>query len=128
MDGSSPSISRINASAARSRFHSPGRRIDFLLGSSTDPEIVAEVHRRAKGKRVLVLLDSLHAKEHVAAELKAYASLVPIGSYVIVQDTLVGPIRAIDEFLATHDTFSADRSRERYSDTNSVRGYLKRVR
>ena len=75
-----------------------------------------------------MLLDSLHAKEHVAAELEAYAPLVPIGSYVIVQDTLVGPIRAIDEFLATHDTFIADRSRERYSDTNSVRGYLKRVR
>ena len=103
-------------------------RIDFLLGGSTDPEIVAEVHRRARGKRVLVLLDSLHSKEHVAAELEAYAPLVPIGSYVIVQDTLVGPIRAIDEFLESNDTFIADRTRERYPDTNSVRGYLRRVR
>ncbi len=103
-------------------------RVDFLLGGSTDPEIVAEVHRRARGKRVLVLLDSLHSKEHVAAELEAYAPLVPIGSYVIVQDTLVGPIRAINEFLESNDTFIADRARERYPDTNSFRGYLRRVR
>ena len=103
-------------------------RVDFLLGGSTDPEIVAEVHRRARGKRVLVLLDSLHSKEHVAAELEAYAPLVPLGSYVIVQDTLVGPIRAIDELLESNDTFIADRTRERYPDTNSVRGYLRRVR
>jgi cephalosporin hydroxylase len=104
------------------------RRVDFLLGSSTDPEIVAEVHRRAEGKRVLVVLDSLHSKEHVAAELKAYAPLVPVGSYVIVQDTPVGPLPAIDEFLAANDSFVADRARERYPDTNTVRGYLRRVR
>jgi cephalosporin hydroxylase len=104
------------------------RRVDFLLGGSTDPEIVAEVVRRAEGKRVLVLLDSLHSKEHVAAELEAYAPLVPVGSYVIVQDTPAGPLSAIDEFLATSSTFVADRARERYANTNTVRGYLRRVR
>ena len=104
------------------------RRVDFLLGSSTDPEIVADVHRRARGKRVLVLLDSLHSKEHVAAELEAYSPLVPVGSYVIVQDTPVGPLAAIDEFLAANDSFVADRARERYADTSAVRGYLRRVK
>jgi len=104
------------------------RRVDFLRGSSTDPEIVAEVHRRAQGKRVLVLLDSLHSKEHVAAELEAYAPLVPVDSYVIVQDTRLGPLAAIDEFLAANDSFVADRARERYPDTSSVRGYLRRVK
>ena len=103
------------------------RKVDFLLGSSTDPKIIAEVQRRAKGKRVLVLLDSLHSKEHVAAELEAYAPLVAVDSYVIVQDTMVGPKAAIDEFLAANDSFIADRSRERYKDTNTVRGYLRRV-
>jgi cephalosporin hydroxylase len=103
-------------------------RVEFLLGSSTDPEIVAEVHRRAEGKRVLVLLDSLHSKEHVAAELEAYAPLVPVGSYVVVQDTLLGPSGAIDEFLKANDSFVADRARERYPDTSSVRGYLRRIK
>ena len=86
------------------------------------------MHRRAKGKRVLVLLDSLHSKEHVAAELEAYAPRVPVGSYVIVQDTLAGPLAAIDELLAANDSFVADRGRERFSDTNTVRGYLRRVK
>lgn len=86
------------------------------------------MHRRAQGKRVLVLLDSLHSAEHVAAELEAYAPLVAVDSYVIVQDTRMGPIAAIKAFLAANDSFVADRSRERYPDTNSVRGYLKRVR
>jgi cephalosporin hydroxylase len=104
------------------------RRVVFLLGSSTDPEIVREVRRRAKGKRVLVLLDSLHSKEHVVAELEAYTPIVPIGSYLIVQDTLVGPARAISDFLANNDQFIADRGRERYKDTNTVNGYLKRVK
>jgi cephalosporin hydroxylase len=104
------------------------RRVDFLLGSSTDPKIVEEVHRRAKGKRVLVLLDSLHSKEHVAAELEAYTPIVPVGSYLIVQDTLVGPAEAIREFLEKSDAFVADRARERYPDTNSVGGYLRRVK
>ena len=104
------------------------RRVDFLLGSSTAPEIVAEVERRVRGKKVLVILDSLHSKEHVAAELQAYAPMVPVGSYLIVQDTLAGPIDAIDEFLAADDRFVADRERERFFVTNTVRGYLRRVR
>ncbi|HEX7501298.1 MAG TPA: CmcI family methyltransferase, partial [Polyangia bacterium] len=40
-------------------------RVDFLLGSSTAPEIVAEVSRRAMGHRVVVILDSDHHKAHV---------------------------------------------------------------
>jgi cephalosporin hydroxylase len=104
------------------------RRVDFLVGSSTAPEIVAEVERRVRGGRVLVILDSLHSKEHVADELAAYAPLVPVGSYVIVQDTPVGPIHAIDEFLAANDTFVADRERERFLLTNTQRGYLRRAR
>ena len=103
-------------------------RVTFLLGSSTAPDVVAEVRRRAKGKRAMVLLDSLHSKKHVAAELAAYAPLVPAGSYIVVQDTKVGPLAAIDEFLEANKNFVADRSRERYPDTNSVRGYLRRVR
>ncbi len=104
------------------------RRVDFLLGSSTAPEIVAEVAQRVAGKRALVLLDSLHTKEHVAAELAAYAPLVPPGSYLIVQDTPVGPIEAVDEFLEAHPGWVADDERERFRITNTVRGYLRRVR
>jgi len=104
------------------------RRVDFLLGSSADPAVVAEVRRRAEGKRVLVLLDSLHTAAHVAKELAAYAPLVPVGSYVIVQDTPVGPLKAVEEFIAANPGWEIDSSRERFALTNTMQGYLKRVR
>jgi len=114
-------------------------RVDFLLGSSTDPKVVAEVEKRVKGKRVLVTLDSLHTKDHVLAEIKAYGPLVSVGSYLIVQDTNFnghpvvkhfgpGPFEAVEEFLATNDQFVPDRSRERFLFTTNPNGYLKRVK
>jgi cephalosporin hydroxylase len=104
------------------------RKVTFLLGSSTAPDVVAEVHRQAKGKRVMVILDSLHTADHVRAELEAYAGLVPVGGYVIVQDTPVGPIDAIDEFLAANPNWTAVREKERFKITNTVKGYLRRDR
>jgi cephalosporin hydroxylase len=115
------------------------RKVDFLLGSSTDPEIVAEVERRTKGKKVVVLLDSAHDKDHVLNELRAYSPLVGVGSYLIVQDTIVnghpvwpkygpGPYEAVEEFLATDDRFEPDLTRERLLVTLCPRGYLKRIR
>lgn len=64
----------------------------------------------------------------MAAELAAYAPLVPVGSYVIVQDTPVGPLAAVEAFVAAHPEWQIDRSRERYGLTNTVKGYLRRVR
>ena len=45
------------------------RKVDFLVGSSVDPAIVAEVEKRVAGGRTLVILDSLHTRDHVLAEL-----------------------------------------------------------
>ena len=55
------------------------RRVDFILGSSTDPAT-----ERVKGKKVVVLLDSDHSAPHVLRELEMYAPLVNVGSYIIV--------------------------------------------
>ncbi len=114
-------------------------KIDFLLGSSTAPEIVEEVKRRVAGKKVVVLLDSDHSRSHVLAEMRAYAPIVNIGSYLIVQDGILsghpvedqmdgGPWEAIDEFLAENKDFVVDKSRERLLFTYCPRGYLRRVR
>ena len=43
------------------------RKVKFLLGGSTDPAIVADVKRRVAGKKVLLILDSLHTKDHAVA-------------------------------------------------------------
>lgn len=111
----------------------------FLHGSSTDPKIVEEVTKRVQGKKVMVILDSLHTKDHVLAELKAYSPLVNVGSYLIVQDTNVhghpvfkahgpGPYEAVEEFLASNRNFESDRRRERLMFTMHPKGYLRRNR
>jgi cephalosporin hydroxylase len=112
------------------------KSVDFLVGSSTDPAIVEEVKHRTAGGRVMVILDSLHTKEHVLAELRAYSDLVPVGGYLIVQDTGgvmmqredPGPAQALEAFLAENDRFEPDRTRERLLLTLHPKGYLKRVR
>lgn len=115
--------------ALRAKNHPLTReRVSFVLGSSTSPETIAKIEKRVAGQRVLVLLDSLHTKEHIAAELEAYAPMVSVGSYVIVQDTALGGDIAITEFLEKNPQFQADRSRERFVLTNSRLGYLKRIR
>ena len=69
-------------------------RVTYLAGrSSTDPDVVAEVKARSDGKQVLVILDSDHSQGHVEAELEAYAPLVPVGCYLIVEDSNIGRIR-----------------------------------
>jgi cephalosporin hydroxylase len=111
-------------------------RVDFVLGSSTAPEVVAAIAEKTRGKRVMVVLDSDHSREHVSAELAAYAPLVGVGSYLIVQDTggtmiqepNPGPRQALDEFLAAHPEFEPDRARERMLLTMHPKGYLRRVR
>ena len=113
------------------------RRVEFLQGSSTAPAIVEKVRQRTEGKRVLVILDSLHTRDHVYDELRTYAKMVPVESYIVVQDTgawkpevseLSGAAQAITDFLAETDDFEMDRSRERFLLTNNPTGFLKRVK
>ena len=61
--------------------------ITLIEGSSTAPEIVAKAHSLVRpGETVLIILDSNHTKQHVAAELEAYADLVTPGSYIVATD------------------------------------------
>lgn len=64
--------------------------ITLIEGSSIDAGIVAQVHALiAPGERAMVILDSNHSRAHVLAELRAYADLVPIGSYLIACDGIM---------------------------------------
>jgi cephalosporin hydroxylase len=113
-------------------------RITYLAGrSSTDPAVVEEVRERAAERPLLVILDSDHSQGHVEAELAAYAPLVPIGCYLIVEDSnigrirkdlLPGPLEAVERFLAQTDEFAIDREREKFLITFNPSGYLRRVR
>ncbi|MBV8166925.1 MAG: class I SAM-dependent methyltransferase [Alphaproteobacteria bacterium] len=127
----------IDASKAEIRPRHP--RIQYLAGSSTDPDIVGEaVRQAAMVDRVMVILDSDHTQTHVAGELDAYHGLVRKGGYLIVEDTNVnghptepgfgpGPMEALDAFLAQHPEFVIDSACERFLMTCNPRGYLVRV-
>lgn len=118
------------------------RRVEFVIGSSVAPAIVESIARKVLGKKVLVLLDSDHRREHVLRELQLYSPLVSEGSYLIVQDTNInghpvlpdwgdgdgGPAEAVQQFLESSDEFEVDASRERLLFTFCPGGFLKRVK
>ena len=70
--------------------HPLSDRITLIEGSSTAPEIVAQVKSLVRpGETVLVILDSNHSYVHVHDELEAYAGLVTVGSYIVATDGIM---------------------------------------
>jgi cephalosporin hydroxylase len=110
------------------------RRIEFINGSSTAPEVLARVRSRiGAGQKVLVILDSLHDEEHVLSEMRLYGELVQPGGYLVVTDThldrfwaTAGPRAAIRAYLKEHPDFSPDTSRERFMVSANLGGWLRR--
>ena len=126
--------------------HPMFKRITLLEGSSTDPRIIGQVTAIAAEKpKVLVILDSHHTHEHVLAELRAYAPLVPVGSYCVVYDTFVedlpegsssgrpwgkgnNPKTAFHDYLAEDEGLEIDKSLEnKLMITVAPDGFLRRV-
>lgn len=67
--------------------------ITMVEGSSVDPAVVEQVRAQVRpDDRVLVLLDSNHLKDHVAAELEMYAPLVSVGCYIVACDGIMGQV------------------------------------
>jgi cephalosporin hydroxylase len=68
-------------------------RITMIEGGSTDAATVGSVKELISlDERVMVVLDSNHLRDHVLGELRAYADLVSVGSYLIVADGLMRDI------------------------------------
>lgn len=123
------------------------RKVEFLHGSSTSPDIVTRIAGRVKGKKVLVALDSNHTRDHVFQELLCYGPLVNPGSYIVVEDTNLdgiplgpavdpyadigpGPMTAVVQFLETPigKGFEQDLTRESMALTFNPGGWLKKRR
>ncbi|WP_216264173.1 CmcI family methyltransferase [Polynucleobacter sp. JS-Fieb-80-E5] len=114
-------------------------RITYITGSSVDLNIVNNLKSIAKDKNVLVILDSDHRMEHVLNELMIYKDLVPVGGYLIVEDTNIngnpaypdfgpGPMEAVNEFLKDNESFAIDLSCQRFLLTMNPHGYLRRIK
>lgn len=98
--------------------------VSLVEGSSIAPEVVSRVKDQiGAAETVLVLLDSNHSRDHVAAELEAYGPLVSPGSYIVACDGIMkqvtgaprtnpdwtwnNPLSAIKAFLEDHPEFEA---------------------
>ena len=127
--------------------HSLSKRITLLEGSSVNPSIVEKVYKIAKNKKkILVILDSNHAHNHVLEELKFYSPLVKKGSYLVVFDTVIddmpksllknrswgknnSPKSAVKEFLKYNSRFTVDDEIEnKLLITVAPYGYLKCIK
>ncbi|MGB7537226.1 MAG: CmcI family methyltransferase [Anaerolineales bacterium] len=74
-----------NRKAMEDHFLSPF--ITLVEGDSVAGDVVNKVKSLIlPGEKTLVILDSAHHKEHVAAELEAYCGLVQSGFYIVATD------------------------------------------
>jgi cephalosporin hydroxylase len=127
--------------------HPMSKRIHMIEGSSTDPAVLKQIMKRAEGKKcVLVALDSLHTHDHVLDEMRLYAPLVTMGSYLVLPDTFIeyfpkgyyndrpwdvgnNPMTALKAFMQENDDFVIDTERcNKLLITEGFDGYLKRVK
>lgn len=92
------------------------------------PKVIEQVKAVAKNyQRVMVCLDSNHSRDHVPAQLDAYALLASVGSYCVVMGTAIEDMRAdlfpdrprapddnpktpVWECLKTHSGFEVDKA------------------
>ena len=114
-------------------------RIHYLIGSSSDAEIFSQVQSMiGENKKVMVVLDSDHSRDHVFKEMQLWHSMVSKDSYMIVEDSNVngypvrpdfgpGPMEAINDFLQINNMFEIDNSQEKFLMTQNPRGYLKKL-
>ena len=115
-------------------------RISLVTGDSLAPETLARVAELARGRTGLVIHDGDHTREHVLADLRAYAKFVKMDGYFIVEDTIIdlfrvgdglgnlnGPLGAVEQFVREDPRFRIDPNCEKFVLTFNPRGYLKRI-
>jgi len=89
--------------------------------------------------RALVILGSAGSHLRMINEFNAYQGMVPVGSYVVLEETIVnghpvwpgfgpGPFEAAKRILAVHGNFAVDPKMEKYALTFNPGGFLKRLR
>ena len=103
-----------------------GHLINIVHGDSTDPTTLGTVTALLQNSTVktCLILDSGHRYNHVLTELKMYAPLVSVGSFIMVMDGSLqemasvpngkpkwatdNPLRAIDDFITQNNNFIID--------------------
>ncbi|MEY2461234.1 MAG: hypothetical protein QOG30_3064, partial [Acidimicrobiaceae bacterium] len=115
-------------------------RLRVHKGIAHDPATIDAVRQLVgDDASAVVVLGATADRQQTHAQFEAFASFVPVGSYVVVTDTIVnghpvwpafgpGPGEAVRQVLTRHGEFVPDPSMEKYSLTFNRGGYLRRVR
>jgi cephalosporin hydroxylase len=114
-------------------------RIHYMTGNSTDEELVAQVHELVgEPPNALVILGARAAARRISEEYRLYRDLVPVGGYLVVEDTIVnghpvwpnfgpGPAEAVKGIVERRDDFVSDVSMSKYRLSFNPNGFLKRM-
>jgi cephalosporin hydroxylase len=113
-------------------------RITYLPRDPTEPDTAAEVRETIGEHPRLVVILGAAKRRKIEANFEHYGPLVPVSSYLILEDTILngnpvwtgfgpGPREAAGTIIREGD-FEPDPSLERYGVTFNPGGFLKRVR
>ena len=121
------------------------KRIEIIEANSTSFDTILRVKSRIPmGSKVIICLDSDHTKLHVLNELESYQSMISIGGYFVVFDTVssmladcgvadkkyIGnsPKEAVSEFLRKNNDFEVDKGFNKLFVSSSPDGFLRRIK
>ena len=113
-------------------------RITHVVGRPEDPDVAEQAAALAPERPDALVILGLGAIERVIAAFDRYAPLVPVGGFVVVENTVVngrparagfapGPYEAVEAILGRSGDFVPDPAGERYTLTFNRNGYLRRV-
>jgi cephalosporin hydroxylase len=113
-------------------------RITYVTGAPHTDAVADEVRGLVGAGTALVILGSVADRHRTSEEFDRYRALVPVGSYVIVTDTVVnghpvwagfgpGPAEAVKQILARDGSFVPDPDMVKYGLSFNPGGYLRRV-
>jgi cephalosporin hydroxylase len=113
-------------------------RLTYVAGRADDADVAAHVRSLAVARGEAMVFLALGDLGRVVNAFEHYAPLVPIGGYVVIENTVVngrpaaagfgaGPLEAVFRILALHPDFVSDHGVERYTITFNRDGYLRRM-
>jgi cephalosporin hydroxylase len=114
-------------------------RLRYLTAPPHDPEARKRVDEIVGPEpHALVILGSRTRRDRTRREFEAFAPLVPVGSYLVVEHTVLngfpvdagfgpGPHEALRRLMNLHGEFLADTTRERHALTFNQGGFLRRI-
>ena len=131
--------------------HELSNYITLIEGNSTSNEVLYQLKNLVdKEKKIIVVLDSNHSKDHVLKELHLYSQFVSEGSFIIACDGIMkqvkgaprtqddwdwnNPVSAINQFLNENPSFIQSEAPRDFNEGSVLQrvtywpqGYLQRV-